>query len=145
MMHRPIVALTLIAALILAGCQLDTTPEDVAHFSSNRTATKDNAACNATFVLYHDDVDNVATEPLATVHLKKDEVFGFEFDEHQTPLAIAGTQHVQLTAGRYRWEMRPDRGQVDWDKTGIVVLEVAVITALVVGTVVISIVIAKHS
>jgi len=145
MIHRPTVVFTMIAALILAGCQIDTTPQDVAHFSSNRTATKDNAACDGTFLLYHDDVDNAVTAPLVTVHLKKGDVFGFEFDGHQVPFAMAGTQRVQLTAGRYRWEMRPDAGQVDWDKTGTVVLEVVVITALVAATVVVSIVLAKHA
>ena len=131
MTQRASVVFILIAALVLAGCRLDTTPQDVGHFSSNRAAVKDNADYTGTFILYHDDMDQKVGAIVTSVHLNKGEAFGFEFDAQQQPLAIAGTQKVALTAGRYRWEMTPDEGQIDWDKTNGVIVTVVVFTVVV--------------
>jgi len=135
----------MIAALLLAGCQIDTAPQDVAHFSSNRAAVKDTADYNGNFVLYRDDQDNTVGPILTAIHLQKGEVYGFEFDDHQVPHAIAGSKRIELTAGRYRWEMTPDAGQVDWQKTNALVLDVVLITVLVAVSVVAIVVSAKQA
>jgi hypothetical protein len=138
--NRLTVVFIMIASLLLAGCQISTAPQDVGHFSSNRTAVKDNADYNGTFFLYHDDDDSTTGPALATAHLKKGDIYGFEFDAQQVPYAIAGNQRTQLTPGRYRWEMTPDAGQIDWDKTNAVVVTVVLITVAIAATVVIIIV-----
>ena len=136
MTQRASVVSIMIAALILTGCQLDTTPHDVVHFSSNHAAIKDNADCSGLFVLYHDDQDQSVGPIVTSVHLDKGEPYGFELDNQQVPSALAGKQHIPLMPGRYRWEMTPDAGQVDWDKTGGVVVTVVLFTVIVTVSVV---------
>jgi hypothetical protein len=144
MTHRLPVVLTMVAGLLLAGCQLDTTPQDVANYASNREAVKDTADYNGTFVLYRDDQPDKELPAITSTHLGKGAIYGFEVDAQQTPYAVAGQQRVQLTPGRYRWEMRPDAGQIDWNKTNAVVVTVVVFTVAVAGLVVIALVIQKH-
>jgi hypothetical protein len=131
MTSRYCVILVMISALILAGCQADTTPLDVANFSTNRAATQDNAAYSGMFSLYGDDSDKVTGPLLMSVHLNKGDVFGFEIDADHAPNAVAGKLKLQLQAGRYRWQMTADQGQVDWQKTNSIVLEVVIATAVV--------------
>jgi hypothetical protein len=131
MTSRYCVILVMISALILAGCQVDTTPLDVANFSTNRAATQDNAAYNGMFSLFGDDSDKVMGPLLMSVHLNKGEVFGFEISADHVPYAIAGKHKLQLQSGRYRWQMAADAGQVDWQSTNTIVLEVVIATAVV--------------
>jgi hypothetical protein len=135
----------MIASLLLAGCQIDTTPQDVAKFSSNRAAVKDTADYHGTFVLYRDDVDNTAQPVITSKHLDKGDIYGFELDEHQVPFAVAGKDRIQLTSGRYRWEMRPDPGQVDWQKTNAIIVNVVIFTVGLGGLTILALVIAKNA
>lgn len=136
--------LFMIAGLILAGCQVDTHPLDVAHFSTNRAPTKEAAEYDGTFILYRDDDAAVIGPILTTVHLKASEIVGFEIDGNQVPFAVAGPLRLQLSAGRYRWEMMPDAGQTDWPKTNVAIIEVAVATVVVAIAVVSAIIASKH-
>lgn len=128
----------MIGGLILAGCQVDLRPQDAGNFSTNRAATKGTAEYAGTYVLYDDNNPGRAEAVLMTVHLKTGDVVGFEVDNNQVPYAIAGQQRMQLAVGRYRWEMTPDAGQVDWNKTTVIVVEVtlgvAVVVLAVIGT-----------
>jgi len=131
MLHRSFLIFFMISGLILGGCQVQTTPQDVGHFFTSRTATKDVAPYNGTFRLFGDDVAGVGPL-LMTVQLKSGETVGFEVDDKNVPYAIAGQQRLKLAEGRYRWEMTPDAGQVDWDKTNVLVIEVVVAVVVVV-------------
>jgi hypothetical protein len=142
-MQRWTVIFTMIAGILLAGCQVETQPQDVSHFSTNRAATEDIAAYDGTYSLYRDDTDQTAGPLLMSRHLKKGETVGFEIDSSKVPFAVAGHDRLQLDTGRYRWAMEPDAGQTDWDKTNIFVVEVVVGAAVVALIVVTAIVAAK--
>jgi hypothetical protein len=131
MVHRSSLILIMIAALVLAGCQVETRPIDVANFSTNRAPTQLTAAYDGTYVLYNDDSDTTVGPILMTTRLKQGETLGFEIDSDHLPYATAGKDRLQLQPGRYRWQMTPDKGQTDWGKTNTVVIEVVVATAVV--------------
>jgi hypothetical protein len=143
MTHRPLIISILIAGLFLAGCQVDLQPQDVSHFSTNRAATKEIAAYNGNYSLYRDDTDQVAGPLLMSRHLNKGETVGFDIDANHVPFAVAGKDRLQLDTGRYRWAMKPDPGQTDWDKSNTLIIEVVVGTAVAVLIVVAAIVAAK--
>ena len=134
MKRSRVVVTTMIIALILAGCQIDTAPQDMAHFSSNRAAVKDSADYSGNFILYRDDSDTAVGAMLLTAHLTRGEIYGFEFNQDQVPVAIAGLQKMELTPGKYRWEMTPDAGQINWDKTNAVVITVVLFTVIIAAT-----------
>ncbi len=129
--------------LILGGCQVETRPLDVAHFSTNRAATKDVTDYSGTYVLYGDDNAAAVGPVLSSVHLTAGQTLGFEVGRDNVPYAVAGTQRIQLSSGRYRWEMTPDKGQVDWNRTNVMIVEVVVATVVVVVAVVSTLVATK--
>ncbi len=133
----------MISALLVAGCQVDTQPMDVANFSTNRAATQVTAAYNGMYVLFNDDSDKVVGPVLMTQRLAVGETLGFDVDENHQPYAFAGRNRISLQPGRYRWQMTADAGQTDWAKTNVVVIEVAVATAVVVLIVVSAVVATK--
>jgi hypothetical protein len=135
-MKRTMLILFMASGLILGGCQIDTAPMDVEHFSTNRAATKDKAEYNGTYTLYGDDDAAVIGPKLMTADLKIGDEVGFEVGSDQQPYAIAGQQRLKLTSGRYRWEMTPAKGQTDWNRTNGLVVEIVVATAVIVIAVV---------
>jgi hypothetical protein len=145
MPQRSTVVYVMIASLILAGCQVSTAPQDVANFSSNRAAVQYTADYNGLYTLYRDDSDVSAGPIVTTAHLNKGETIGFDFDGQHIPYAIAGKQRTELTPGRYRWEMTPDAGQIDWDKTNSTAVVVVLIGAAIGASVAIAIVAARHA
>jgi hypothetical protein len=134
------VVFLLIAGLILTGCNVDTQPMDVANFSTNRAATQLPAAYNGTYILFGDDSDKVTGPVLLTERLKQGDHFGFDVNADHAPYAFAGKDQLLLKPGRYRWQMTPDAGQTDWNKTNTVTIEVivgsAVVALLVVSTII---------
>ena len=142
-MQRWPVIVVMIAGLLLTGCQVDMRPQDVSHFSTNRAATKDLALYKGTYSLYRDDNDQTVGPLLMSRHLDKGETVGFDIDTNGVPFAIAGHDRLQLEAGRYRWAMAPDAGEIDWDKTNTLIIEVLVGTAVGALIVVTAIVAAK--
>jgi hypothetical protein len=143
-MTRPTVIGLMICALLLSGCRVDTEPQDVEHFSTNRAAEEDPAAYDGTYILYGDETAIVGPV-LMKVHLKAGETVGFEMGQNHVPYAVAGPNRLKLSPGHYRWEMNPDPGQVDWDKTNVVIIEVVVATVVVAAAVVTAIVVSKHA
>jgi hypothetical protein len=137
-MKRAMMVGLMIFGLVLTGCQVNTRPQDVYHFSTNRAATSGAAEYAGSYTLYADDDPEKVGKVLMSVHLKLGEVVGFEIDQTQTPTAVAGSNHLALTSGRYRWEMKPDAGQVDWGQTKIIAAQVAVgavvVTIAIIGT-----------
>ncbi len=132
----------MISALILSGCRVSTEPQDVEHFATNRAASEDPAPYNGMFILYGDESATVGPV-LMKARLKAGQMVGFEIDRGHVPFAVAGRDRMQLPPGHYRWEMTPDAGQTDWDKTNIVLIEVAVATAVVAVAVVTTIFVTK--
>ncbi len=128
----------MICGLVLTGCQVNTRPQDVSHFSTNRAAPSEMTLYAGTYTLYTDDDPEKVGSVLMSVHLKVGETIGFEIDQTQTPVAVAGSHRLALTTGRYRWEMKPDAGQVDWNQTNIIAAQVAVgavvVTIAIIGT-----------
>jgi hypothetical protein len=121
----------MVCGLILTGCQVNTNSQDVSHFSTNRAATIGKAAYAGTYTLFTDEYAAKGDTVLLSVHLVPGETIGFEIDPTQKPFAVAGANRMPLTAGRYRWEMKPDPGQVDWNQTNVMIVEVVVATAVV--------------
>jgi len=131
-MKRMLLILFMVSGLVLGGCQLDTAPIDVAHFSTNRAPAIDKVEYSGTFTLYGDEDAAVVGPVLMTVKLKPGDVIGFEVGPDQSPYAVAGQHRLKLGSGRYRWEMVPDPGQVDWNKTNVLIVEIVVATAVVI-------------
>jgi hypothetical protein len=94
------------------------------------------------YILYGDESATVGPV-LMRVRLKAHEIVGFEFDPGHVPVAVAGHERLKLQPGHYRWEMNPDAGQKDWDKTGVVLIEVAVATVVVAVAVVTTIIVTR--
>jgi hypothetical protein len=139
MVRRSCVVFVTIAGLMLAGCAVDTTPIDVANFSTNRAATQAKAAYAGRYVLLDDNSDKVVGPILMTERLNQGDAFGFEIDANHVPYAFAVNDRLALKPGRYRWQMAPDAGQTDWNKTNTMTVEVivgaAVVALLAVSTV----------
>jgi hypothetical protein len=135
-MKRAMLVGVMIFGMVLAGCQVNQDPQDVSHFSTNRAAPSGTTEYSGSYTLYTDDDTQKAGKVLMSVHLNKGETIGFEIDQSQTPSAVAGSHRLALTTGRYRWEMKPDAGQVDWNQTNVLIIEVAVGAIVVISAVV---------
>jgi hypothetical protein len=131
----------MIAGLLAAGCRMDTRPRDISNFSTNRAAPmEDVTPFNGTYSLYGDDSDTAVGPLLMKRVLKQGEAIGFEFDDNHVPFAVAGSQRMQLNPGRYRWQMEVTPGEVDWEKTNTLVVEVVIASVAVGAGVIVTII-----
>lgn len=109
---------------VLCGCMTPTKPRTVMSVSPGGESKVRRATFNGQYQLFamQTDAGEGAPdgEPLATHRLRRGQTFGFRSDV--TGLrAVAGNESIPLARGRYFWEMRADKGQVDGPRTVTVV------------------------
>ncbi len=144
-MFHKCVTLSLIASLLLAGCQAGTNERILVRSNSASPENVLKAPYNGQYRLYRGTAMAPAAqqaEPVMTRTLSRGDLIGFTHESRGRLLAVTRTERTplddpatQTSAGNaaYTWTVQPDPGQVDPTKTALLVLGVGALVGIGVG------------
>ena len=138
MVHQ-IVCVTVVFAVLLAGCRTPTNERTLVRYEPSERLEVRRAPYHGQYRLYAARMKHPTTAratPVLEARLAKGELVGFARDSVGELFAVVRGERQPLSAPvagiAYVWTMQPDPGQVDWTRTALLVGTI-VVAGVVIG------------
>jgi len=135
---KPLIALVTVVATTLAGCRISTNERVILRYDPQKIVVQ-NARYNGQYRLYAATRRSPTTQtatPLIDERLTKGETFGFTRDSAGILVAVIRGQTRPIPDQVVAiWTLQADPGQLDRERTALLIVTVVMVTALTVGIV----------
>ena len=142
-MGKLVLVAALCTAVVLSGCNADTSPTTVSRYEPGKRVRLRTAPAGGDFLLYAAADEGAASAShrdrrvlVLMRQLSKGQRLGFVREPGGAVVAVAGGERIALDGRPHAWVMEADPGQFDAGNTAELVLVVIVIAGAVIGAVV---------